>query len=95
MKLPGGDGGDVFRLVRGGGPGGPDGPDHRPPRRDDPLVERVLAEGADAACYKPFDVPPAPGDALPNGQGTGVTTRWTPSKPLRILVIEDDPDAQG
>lgn len=21
------------------------------------LVERTLAEGADAACYKPFDVP--------------------------------------
>jgi CheY-like chemotaxis protein len=23
----------------------------------DPVVQRVLAEGADAVCYKPFDVP--------------------------------------
>jgi len=57
MKLPGGDGSEVFRLVReadaqartvlvtGYRPG------------MDTLVERVLAEGADAACYKPFDVP--------------------------------------
>jgi DNA-binding response OmpR family regulator len=57
MKLPGGDGGEVFRLVREADP-------HartvlvtgcRPEM--DTLVERVLAEGADAACYKPFDVP--------------------------------------
>jgi hypothetical protein len=23
----------------------------------DPIVQRVVAEGADAVCYKPFDVP--------------------------------------
>lgn len=23
----------------------------------DPLVQRVVAEGADAVCYKPFDMP--------------------------------------
>src|SRR5436309_2443999 len=55
MKLTNGDGGDVFRLVREADP-------HartvlvtgcRPEMN--PLVERVLSEGADAACYKPLD----------------------------------------
>ncbi len=57
MKLPHGDGGQVFQQVRRTNPqartlvitG------HR--AELDPLVQRVLAEGADAVCYKPFDVP--------------------------------------
>jgi CheY-like chemotaxis protein len=56
MKLPRGDGGQVFRQVRQSNPkartlvitG------HR--AELDPLVQRVLAEGADAVCYKPFEV---------------------------------------
>ncbi|MHC5537523.1 response regulator [Singulisphaera rosea] len=57
MKLPGSDGGEVFRLVR----------ESEPRARTvlvtgcrpemDSLVERVLAEGADVTCYKPLDVP--------------------------------------
>jgi two-component system, NtrC family, response regulator HydG len=57
MKLPRGDGGQVFRRVR----------QLHPRTRAvvitghrvemDPLVQRVVAEGADAVCYKPFDVP--------------------------------------
>jgi two-component system, NtrC family, response regulator HydG len=57
LKLPEGDGSTVFRLVR----------ETRPqartvlitgfPAEMDPLVRQVLAEGADAVCYKPFDVP--------------------------------------
>lgn len=56
MKLPGGDGSTVFDLVR------ESDPSTRiilvtgcRPEMDD-LVQRVLAEGADAAFYKPFDV---------------------------------------
>jgi CheY-like chemotaxis protein len=57
LKLPGGSGEDVFRVVR----------DVNPAARTllitghrgetDGLVEKVLREGADAVCYKPFDVP--------------------------------------
>jgi two-component system, NtrC family, response regulator HydG len=57
MKLPRGDGGQVFRRARQSNP---------QPRtvvitghrvEMDPVVQRVVAEGADAVCYKPFDVP--------------------------------------
>jgi two-component system response regulator HydG len=56
MRLPDGDGSTVFRAVRDACPeahavmitG------HRRELSD--LVERVLREGADAVCYKPFDV---------------------------------------
>jgi DNA-binding response OmpR family regulator len=78
MKIPHGDGGSVFRMVR----------DANPEARTvlitgfrtemDSLVSKVLAEGADAVCYKPFDVPEllksldqlisARGDARGNGQ---------------------------
>jgi two-component system, NtrC family, response regulator HydG len=57
MRLPGGDGADVYHAVRGANPGARTvvitG------RRGDlgALVERVVREGADAVCYKPFDVP--------------------------------------
>lgn len=57
MKLPGGDGTSVFRLVRRTNPQartvvitGYRGEMER-------LVQRVVDEGADAVCYKPFDVP--------------------------------------
>ncbi len=57
MKLPRSDGGQVFRRVRQSNPqartivitG------HRVEM--DPVVQSVVAEGADAVCYKPFDVP--------------------------------------
>jgi CheY-like chemotaxis protein len=56
MKLPGGDGTSVFRLVRQANPqtrtvvitG------HRSELEQ--LVQEVIREGADAVCYKPFDV---------------------------------------
>jgi CheY-like chemotaxis protein len=57
MHLPQGDGSQVFRLVR----------ETSPQARTivitghrselDQLVQKVLKEGADAVCYKPFDVP--------------------------------------
>ena len=57
LKLPQGDGSQVFQCVRRSNPqartivitG------HRVEM--DPVVQRVVAEGADAVCYKPFDVP--------------------------------------
>ena len=57
MRLPRGDGAGVFRLVRETNPqtrtvvitG------HR--SETDQLVRQVVTEGADAVCYKPFDVP--------------------------------------
>ena len=57
MKLPQGSGAEVFRLVRRANP------DARTVLitglrgEMEQLVEQTLAEGADAACYKPFDVP--------------------------------------
>jgi two-component system response regulator HydG len=57
MKLPAGDGASVFHIVRQSNPqartliitG------HR--SETDLLVKQVMEEGADAVCYKPFDVP--------------------------------------
>src|SRR5262245_27872038 len=56
LKLPQGDGSGVYRQVR----------ETRPeartvlitgfPAEMDPVIQKVLAEGADAVCYKPFDV---------------------------------------
>jgi DNA-binding response OmpR family regulator len=56
LKLPQGDGGEVFRLVR----------EINPEARavvitgcrseTDQLIQRLLKEGADAVCYKPFDM---------------------------------------
>jgi CheY-like chemotaxis protein len=56
MKLPGGDGGQIFHLVRRNNPQARTVliTGHR--SETDQLVRRVLAEGADAVCYKPFDV---------------------------------------
>jgi DNA-binding NtrC family response regulator len=57
MKLPEGDGTNVFRLVR----------ENNPQARTvlitgfrtemEDLIQKVLHEGADAVCYKPFDMP--------------------------------------
>jgi CheY-like chemotaxis protein len=57
MKLPRGDGRQVFRLVRSANPGARTIviTGHR--SEMDQIVRQVLQEGADAVCYKPFDVP--------------------------------------
>jgi DNA-binding NarL/FixJ family response regulator len=54
MGLPQGDGTTVFHLVR----------ETNPQARTvvitghrSELVQRVVSEGADAVCYKPFDIP--------------------------------------
>lgn len=57
MKLPKGDGTSVFHLVH----------QHNPQARTilitgyrsemDQLIQQVVADGADAVCYKPFDIP--------------------------------------
>ncbi|MGL4551023.1 MAG: response regulator, partial [Gemmataceae bacterium] len=57
LRLPGGDGGSVFRLVREGNPHARTVliTGHRAEMGG--VIDRALAEGADAVCYKPFDVP--------------------------------------
>jgi DNA-binding NtrC family response regulator len=57
MKLPQGDGSTVFRMVRETNPRARTVviTGHR--AEMDQLVEQVIAEGADAVCYKPFDAP--------------------------------------
>jgi CheY-like chemotaxis protein len=57
MKLPTGDGSSVFRLVRAAHPQARTVviTGHR--EEMDEMVRKVLDEGADAVCYKPFDVP--------------------------------------
>jgi CheY-like chemotaxis protein len=57
MKLPTGDGSKVYRLVRQTNPEARTVviTGHR--SETDELVRQVLAEGADAVCYKPFDIP--------------------------------------
>jgi two-component system, NtrC family, response regulator HydG len=57
MKLPVGDGGGVFRLVRQANPQARTVviTGHR--TELDNLVQKVVDEGADAVCYKPFDIP--------------------------------------
>lgn len=57
MRLPGGDGGEVFRRVREANPQARTILITGYRSETDDLVARVLAEGADAVCYKPFDVP--------------------------------------
>jgi two-component system response regulator HydG len=57
MKLPQGDGATVFNLVREKNPGARTIliTGHR--SELDQLVQKVVAEGADAVCYKPFEMP--------------------------------------
>ncbi len=57
MKLPRGDGGSVFRLVRETNPQARTVVITGSRSEVDPAVRQVMAEGADAVCYKPFDVP--------------------------------------
>lgn len=57
MKLPDGDGSQVFRMVRASAPQARTVLITGQRAETDMLVDRVLAEGADAACYKPFDIP--------------------------------------
>jgi DNA-binding NtrC family response regulator len=56
MQLPEGDGGRVFRLVRRANPAARTVVITGHPAEMDPLVRTILAEGADAICYKPFDL---------------------------------------
>ena len=57
MRIPDGDGGAVFRMVREANPQARTVLITGYRSEMDQLVEQVLAEGADAVCYKPFDVP--------------------------------------
>ena len=56
MKLPEGDGHSVYRLVREANPAARTIVITGYRSEVDNLVGKVLAEGADAVCYKPFDV---------------------------------------
>lgn len=57
MKLPTGDGMSVFRLVRQSNPDARTVfiTGHR--SEVDEQIQNVVKEGADAVCYKPFDIP--------------------------------------
>ncbi len=57
MKLPQGDGSGVYRLVRENNPAARTLVITGFSAEADAEVQRVVAEGADAVCYKPFDVP--------------------------------------
>ncbi|HEX7449719.1 MAG TPA: response regulator [Pirellulales bacterium] len=57
MKLPSGTGADVFRLVRQANPTARTVLVTGARSEMEQLVEQTLSAGADAACYKPFDVP--------------------------------------
>ena len=57
MKLPSGDGSTVFRMVRETNPQARTVviTGHRSEMNQ--LIKKIMDEGADAVCYKPFDVP--------------------------------------
>ena len=57
MKLPHGDGATVFRLVRQANPAARTVVITGARAEVDQQLRQVIAEGADAVCYKPFDVP--------------------------------------
>jgi two-component system response regulator HydG len=57
MKLPRGNGSGVFQRVRQTNPQARTVVITGHPVEMDPVIQRVVAEGADAVCYKPFDVP--------------------------------------
>jgi len=57
MKLPGSDGRTVFRLVRQTNPEARTVVITGNRSEMDQLIKKVVDEGADAVCYKPFDVP--------------------------------------
>ncbi len=56
MRLPDGDGAEVFHAVREANPDAHTILITGYPREAGGMVEQVLREGADAVCYKPFDV---------------------------------------
>jgi two-component system, NtrC family, response regulator HydG len=56
MRLPEGDGSRVFQLVRQANPQARTVVITGYRSEMDQLVQKVVAEGADAVCYKPFDV---------------------------------------
>jgi CheY-like chemotaxis protein len=56
MRLPGGDGADVFHAVREANPDARTVVITGQARELGGLVDQLLLEGADAVCYKPFDV---------------------------------------
>jgi DNA-binding NtrC family response regulator len=56
MKIPDSDGDAVFQMVREVNPGARTILITGNRTEMDPLVAQVLAEGADAVCYKPFDI---------------------------------------
>jgi two-component system response regulator HydG len=57
MKLPSGSGAEVFRLVRRANPEARTVLVTGLRSEMEQLVETTLSEGADAACYKPFNIP--------------------------------------
>lgn len=57
MRLPQGNGSSVFRLVRNTNPKARTVIITGHGSEMDQLVQQMVAEGADAVCYKPFDVP--------------------------------------
>jgi DNA-binding NarL/FixJ family response regulator len=57
MKLPKGDGIHVFQLVRQANPKARTLVITGHPGETDEQVQQMIKEGADAVCYKPFDVP--------------------------------------
>jgi two-component system response regulator HydG len=57
LKLPDRDGADVFRQVREANPSARTVLITGYRAETEPMVERLRAEGADAICYKPFDIP--------------------------------------
>ena len=57
MKTPDGDGSGVFRIVREANPQACTVLITGFRSEMDQVVEQTLAEGADAVCYKPFDIP--------------------------------------
>jgi DNA-binding NtrC family response regulator len=57
MRLPRGDGSTVFRLVRSSNPQARTVVITGLRSEMDELIQNVVREGADAVCYKPFDVP--------------------------------------
>jgi DNA-binding response OmpR family regulator len=57
MKIPDGNGDTVFREVRAANPRARTILITGNRSETDELVARVLAEGADAVCYKPFHIP--------------------------------------
>ncbi|MHB1557690.1 MAG: response regulator [Isosphaeraceae bacterium] len=57
MRIPGATGNDVFRMVREADPLARTILVTGYRAEMDPLIDQMVAEGADAVCYKPFDVP--------------------------------------